>query len=255
MSAKPTIVWFRQDLRLRDHPALTAAVKSGAPIIPLYVLDDAAAGRWKSGGASRWWLAKSLEALGHDIAERGSRLILRRGDTAKILKRIVEESGASAVYVTRGYEPWAVALETKVHKLFERSDVVFKRFGGRLLREPEDLCTTSGAAYQVFTPFWRAFRRDFKPPKALAAPARFAPVPKEIASDRISDWRLMPTTPDWSGGLVQTWRPGEHGAQARLEAFVAADLPNYVAGRDRLDIDGTSRLSPHLAFGEISPSA
>lgn len=255
MSAKPTIIWFRHDLRLRDHPALTAAVRSGAPVIPLYVLDDAAAGQWKSGGASRWWLAKSLEALSRDIAERGSRLILRQGDTARVLKRIVEESGASAIYVTRCYEPWAVALEVKLQRLLKGLDVEFKRFGGRLLREPEDLRTASGAAYQVFTPFWRAFRRDFRPPEAMDAPARLTPVPEEIASDRISDCRLVPTKPDWSGGLAQTWRPGEHGAQARLEEFVAADLANYVTGRDRLDVDGTSRLSPHLAFGEISAAA
>lgn len=255
MTESVTIVWFRNDLRLHDHPALTAAVKRGGPIIPLFILDDAVAGHWKAGGASRWWLAKSLEALRHDIAQRGARLILRRGDTESVLKRLINESDATAIYATRGYEPWAVALEEKLHKSFDGSGVTFKRFGGYLLREPEELRTSSGAAYQVFTPFWRAFRKEFSAPKALAAPRHLGPVPDAIASDDISDWKLSPTKPDWSGGLADAWRPGEHGAQTRLKKFVGNGLANYADGRDRLDMEGTSRLSPHLAFGEISPAA
>ncbi|WP_414462163.1 cryptochrome/photolyase family protein [Hyphomicrobium sp. DY-1] len=255
MTESATIVWFRNDLRLHDHPALTAAVKRGGPVIALFILDDAAAGRWKLGGASRWWLTKSLEALSHDIAQRGARLILRRGDTESILKRLVDESGVTAIYVTRSYEPWATGMEEKLHKSFGGSGVVFKRFGGRLLREPEDLRTSSGAAYQVFTPFWRAFRKEFSAPKALAAPRHLGSVPDAIASDDISDWKLAPTKPDWSGGLAEAWRPGERGAQLRLKNFVSEGLANYDDGRDRLYAEGTSRLSPHLAFGEISPAA
>jgi deoxyribodipyrimidine photo-lyase len=253
--ASPVIVWFRSELRLEDHPALSAAVKSGAPVLPLYILDDAAADRWKPGGASRWWLAKSLDALGRDIAKRGGRLILRRGDTARELTRAVEESGATAIHFTRGYEPWSGALESGLHTLFSGMDVAFKRFGGRLLQEPEDLRTASGNPYQVFTPFWRAFRRDFSPSRPVAAPERFSAPPREIASDEISHWKLLPVKPDWSGGLTAAWEPGEDGARVRLETFIAGTLSSYATGRDRLDQFGTSHLSPHLAFGEISPAA
>lgn len=255
MTESVTIVWFRNDLRLHDHPALTAAIKRDGRIIPLFILDDAAAGHWKAGGASRWWLAKSLDALSHDIARRGARLILRRGDTERVLKHIVKETGATAIYATRGYEPWAVTLEEKLHKSFDKAGVAFKRFGGRLLREPEDLRTSSGAAYQVFTPFWRAFRKEFVAPKELAAARRLDPVPGTIASDQLSDWMLTPRKPDWSGGLAEAWQPGEQGAQLRLKNFVEDGLENYASGRDQLAMEGTSRLSPHLAFGEISPAA
>jgi deoxyribodipyrimidine photo-lyase len=255
MSANPIIVWFRNDLRLHDHPALSAAVKSGGPILPLYILDDAAPGAWKLGGASRWWLAKSLEALGSDIAERGGRLILRKGDTERELQRIVEETRARAIYFTRGYEPWSVALENRLPRTFASSGVEIKRFSGRLLREPEELKTSTGSTYQVFTPFWRAFRQDFSAPKAIAAPKELSAVVAKLASDELSDWNLLPTKPDWAGGLDEAWKPGERAARSRLKNFVADALSDYATGRDRMASDGSSRLSPHLAFGEISPAA
>jgi deoxyribodipyrimidine photo-lyase len=254
MSDNPVIVWFRSDLRMRDHPALTAAVKTGAPVLPLYILDDSAAAEWKAGGASLWWLAKSLEALSADIRHRGGRLILRRGKTVSELGRVMEETGARAVYFTRGYEPSTVALENKLHDAFARSGVALKRFGGHLLKEPEELKTSAGKSYQVFTPFWKAFRQDFTVPKPLAAPQLNA-VSDKIASDEIADWNLLPTKPDWSGGLAETWQPGERGAQSRLKNFISDALSEYATGRDQLAATGTSRLSASLAFGEISPAA
>jgi deoxyribodipyrimidine photo-lyase len=255
MSSSPIIVWFRSDLRLQDHPALSAAVKTGAPVYPVYILDDKAAGRWKLGGASRWWLANSLDALSRDIAHRGGRLILRQGDTAAELGRIVKETGATAVHFTRGYEPSATALEVRLKALFDDVGIAFKRYGGRLLREPEELCTASGKSYQVFTPFWRAFGRDFTAPKPLPAPKQLGAPPRSLKSDTIADWSLLPVKPDWSDGLTKTWGPGEAGAHARLKDFIAGALAGYAKSRDRLDQTGTSRLSPHLAFGEISPAA
>ncbi|MFT3730307.1 MAG: deoxyribodipyrimidine photo-lyase [Hyphomicrobium sp.] len=255
MSGGPIIVWFRNDLRLHDHPALTAAVKSGAKIIPLYILDETSRDHWTLGAASKWWLAKSLASLARDIKRRGNELILRRGDPAHELMRLVAETDAVAVHVTRGYEPRSVMLEEKLHASLGKSGVAFKRFGGRLLREPEDVRTSSGGSYQVFTPFWRAFRKDFNLPKALPAPQRIDAIRKAVASDNISLWALSPTSPDWSGGMSATWQPGEDGARQRLDHFIAKDLAGYSERRDRLADLGTSRLSPHLAFGEISPSA
>lgn len=255
MSGEPIIVWFRSELRLRDHPALAAAISSGRPVFPVYVLDDAAAGRWKLGSAQRWWLARSLACLGRDIAHRGGRLILRRGDTVAELRRVVEETCASAVHFTRGYEPHWIALEHRLKAQFDGVGIALKRYGGRLLREPEELRTASDRPYQVFTPFWRAFRRDFLAPRPILAPDRLSPPPPSIKSEEIADWNLLSVSLGWSGGLARTWRPGEDNAQTRLKDFIRNVLPTYGKDRDRLDRLGTSRLSPHLAFGEISAAA
>lgn len=255
MSATPILVWFRSELRLRDHPALSAAVKTGAPVFPVYILDDAAGARWTLGGASRWWLAKSLEALSGDIARCGGQLILRRGDSVAELRRLAEEAGASAIYFTRGYEPWARAVESRLKSQVQDLGVGVKRFGGRLLLEPEEVRTESGKPYQIFSPFWRAFRRDLSLPRLLAAPKELAPPPRSLKSDSIAEWGLLPARPDWSGGLAKAWQPGESRAQSRLVEFATGALSDYANGRDRLARPGTSRLSPHLAFGEVSAAA
>ena len=176
MSRKPVVLWFRNDLRLSDHAALVAASRSGAPVIPLYILDDNLPGRWAPGGASRWWLAKSLAALADDLAKRGAKLILRRGDTAAELPRIVAETGATGVYFTRSYEPWSVAFEDDLKANFDFADIGCRRFGGRSLREPEDVRTAAGEAYAVYTPFWRKFTDGFTTAKPLSAPERFEPL-------------------------------------------------------------------------------
>ncbi len=182
-------------------------------------------------------------------------MILRRGDAAIELQRAVHEIGATGIYFTRGYEPFAVATENLLHSRLTAKGIAFKRYGGRLLREPEELRTSSGRVYQVFTPFWRAFLKEFLVAHELAAPRDFNAPSLDIASDDLADWGLSPTKPDWAGGLSDTWRPGEAGARARLKKFTSNALFDYASARDRLDQDGTSRLSPHLAFGEISPAA
>ncbi|MET1046993.1 MAG: deoxyribodipyrimidine photo-lyase [Hyphomicrobium sp.] len=257
MSARPrpVIVWFRSDLRLDDHPALSAAIKTGAPVIPLYILDDGIGGRWKRGAASRWWLAKSLEALASDISQRGGRLILRRGETISELRHVADEADASAIYFTREYEPATIALENQLNVSFSGGEILLKRYGGTLLREPEDLRTSSGGSYQVFTPFWRAFQSDLTVARVIAAPEKLEAPACSLTSDDIADWALLPVKPDWSGGLAEAWQPGARGAQDQLKTFVDDALNIYAKDRDRLDHFGTSRLSPHLAFGEISPAA
>jgi deoxyribodipyrimidine photo-lyase len=254
MSEAPVVVWFRADLRLADNRALTAAVKSGAPLLLLFILDDQTPGVWKLGGASRWWLNKSLSVLAGDIEARGGMLILRRGDAAKELPRVASEAGASAVYFTRGYEPGAVALEESLKAVFEKAGVAFKRYGGQLLREPEEMRTKMGDVYKVYTPFSRALMQDFQPPKALPAPKTLQGPTKLPKSDKLAAWGLHPTKPDWSGGFDQYWQPGEAGAQKKLKAFIASALKTYNEDRNRPDKPGTSRLSPHLHFGEISPA-
>ena len=246
-------MWFRQDLRLADNHALAAAVHTGRPVIPIYVLDDAAAGAWAMGGASRWWLNGSLESLGRELRRRRSRLILLRGRTEEVLLGIARTTGADAIYFTRAYEPWAAALERSLNAACKRAGVALLRYPGNLLREPGSVCTGSGEPYRVFTPFYRALAAMDHTPPAPEPPATI-PAPRSWPrSADLEDWDLLPTKPDWAGGLRATWSPGEDGAARRLEALLGNALAGYAEDRDRPDQPGTSMLSPHLHFGEVSP--
>jgi deoxyribodipyrimidine photo-lyase len=247
------ILWFRNDLRLTDNAALHAAAAANGPIIPLYILDDDAPGRWRPGGASRWWLHGSLAALAESLSAVKSRLILARGPTREILPRFAAETGATAIYCSRAYEPWAIALEADLKAELERTGIALKRHRGALLFEPEALRTRQGAPFQIYTPFARtAFASGdvgavLPSPRTLRAPERWP------ASDELADWHLIPKHPDWASGLTAAWSPGEKAAQARLDAFLENDVARYHEHRNRPDLSATSRLSPHLHHGEISP--
>ena len=253
MSDKPILVWFRRDLRLTDHPALDAAIKAGAPVIPVYILDDKTPGVWRLGGASRWWLANSLRTLEASLRKVGSQLILRRGAAVEVLVELAGETGAVAVYFTRGYEPFIVEQEKRLREALDDAGIVCRRFGGHLLVEPEGVETKAGEPFKVFTPFYKAclqvesVGRVLTAPKKLPSPSRW---PKSDALDR---WGLEPTKPDWAREMRDYWTPGEQGARDRLQEFIGEALASYKKERDRPDIDGTSRISPYLAFGEISP--
>ncbi len=254
MSPKPIILWFRNDLRLADNRALIAAAALGRPIVPVFILDDEAPGAWARGGASRWWLAGSLESLSKALEKAGSRLILRRGASVSILTTLAKETGADLVYVSRAYEPWAAKLETDVHDALAAAGVEFKRTSGALLFEPERLRTKAGDPFKVYTPFWRALREVGDPQQPKPAPKKIAAPASWSKSDTLADWKLSPSKPDWAGGMRETWSPGEDGAQKRLTTFLKTALRDYATNRDRPDMPSTSRLSPHLHFGEISPA-
>jgi deoxyribodipyrimidine photo-lyase len=247
----PTVLWFRQDLRLRDHPALVAAAAAG-PVLPVYILDDDAPGRWRMGGASRWFLHGALEELAAALKERGGFLALRRGKATDILRELAKDVGAASVHFTRRYEPFAVKEEAALRRALDASGVACKRYGGSLLAEPEDIRTGGGEPYKVFSPFWRALRQAAEPEPAKQVP-RGLSFAAPIASDDLADWGLLPTKPDWAGGLRETWKSGEEGARSQLKSFLSEALKTYPEDRDRPDRDGTSRLSPYLHFGAISP--
>jgi len=249
----PVILWFQQDLRVQDHPALSAAVACGRPVVPVYILDDEAPGVWAPGGASRWWLHNSLASLRSSLEKLGSGLILRRGPARKVLARLIAETGATSVFVTRRYEPHAANLERELAADFTKGGIDFRRFGGTLLFEPEALATKEGRPYKVFTPFYKACLAKFPAASPAKAPSPLAAPPQLSRSDRLADWDLLPASPDWAGGLRATWSPGEQGAEARLDTFLTSVMGDYETDRDRPDKPGTSRMSPHLHFGEISP--
>jgi len=249
----PIILWYRQDLRVADHPALTAAADTGAPVLPLFVWDDETPGAWAPGGAGRWWLAGSLEALEADLGARGSRLILRRGPAPEVLRRLARETGAAGIYFTRRYEPSHAAEEDTVAQDCRKAGLSCRRFGGGLLFEPEAIRTKSGGPFRVFTPFYKACLTEGGIRRPVPAPKEIRPPEDWPTSDALAEWRWRPTAPNWALGFEALWRPGSAGAEARLDGFLDEGLGAYAEDRDRPDRAGTSALSPHLHFGEISP--
>ncbi|MBR0857674.1 cryptochrome/photolyase family protein [Bradyrhizobium liaoningense] len=249
-SAPPIIVWFRDDLRLSDHPALHAAAGTGAPVICLYVLDETA-GR-APGGAARWWLAQSLRALGAEIAARGGSLVLRKGPAAKIIPEVARDSGASAVHWNEIAQAPHQAVEKQLEAALAKLGVDSQSFPGDLLVHPAAIRNKEGRGLRVFTPFWRRVLWLGDPPKPLPAPKQLRPGP-QLASEALESWKLEPSKPDWAGGLRERWTPGEVSARARLRDFLKHTARFYVGDRDRPDREGASGLSPHLRFGELSP--
>jgi deoxyribodipyrimidine photo-lyase len=247
-----TLLWIGRDLRLADNPALAAALARGRPIVPVFVHDDADAGPWAPGGAARWWLEAALAALQESLRRRGSALVLRRGPAESAIERLVEETGADAVYWNRRYEPWALARGQRLKTALKGRGIEARSFNGALLTEPLNLRNQKGEPYRVFTPFWKALRSVEIGAAAPAPPA--LPRPSEFPeSEPLSSWRLRPSAPDWAAGLRAAWTPGETGAQARLAEFAQAAALDYRERRDLPGVAGTSRLSPHLHFGEIGP--
>ncbi|TPG17648.1 deoxyribodipyrimidine photo-lyase [Sphingomonas koreensis] len=242
----PVLLWFRRDLRLSDQAALVAAAHEGA-VIPVYVLEDETPKHRAMGGASRWWLHHSLAALDASLRDKGSRLILRRGKADEELAKLAEETGAGRVHAIRHYEPWWRNAERALGKTL---DLVLH--DGNYLAPPGSVTTGSGQPYKIYTPFWRALTGVMPPPDPLNRP-RDIPAPTSWPdSDALSDWQLLPTRPNWAAGFGDEWTPGEVGARARLDAFVDA-AARYEARRNLPSEEGTSRLSPHLHFGEVSP--
>ena len=252
MATSATIVWFRQDLRLADNPALTAAADRGAPVLAVYVLDDETPGCWRLGGASRWWLHHSLAALGRSLATHGVPLVLRCGRSAPVLAKLAAEAGAAAVFWNGHLEPHWRQAESEVQQGLAAQGVGCRAFGLPLLFEPTRVVGRSGGAFKVFTPFWRACLAAAPPATPLPAPKRLHGVEGFADGSTIEDLRLLPTKPDWSAGLSASWSPGETEAQARLAAFLDYELAGYAALRDRPEPGATSRLSPALHFGELS---
>ncbi len=242
------IVWFRNDLRLSDNPSLAAALDQAERVLPIFILDETI------GGAARWWLHHSLAALAADLHRRGAGLVLRRGDPAKIIPELAAAAKAGSVHVSLGFEPAARAAEDRVEAALQKSGVALTRHGGATLFHPEAIKTQAGGPFNVFTPFSRACFEHGVPDEIVPTPDKILGVTK-IAGDRLDDWELLPTRPDWAGGLRAGWTPGEAGARQRLATFLDGPIKDYDKGRDLPGETGTSMLSPHSHHGEISPRA
>jgi deoxyribodipyrimidine photo-lyase len=248
-----SIVWFRNDLRLADNPALIAGLGSGHPVLPVYVLDEETEGVRLPGAATRWWLHHSLQSLDAGLHALGSRLILRRGPAERAIVDLAAECDARTVYWNRVYDQGSRERDARLKQALSRRGVAAESLKANLLFEPSEVKTLAGEPFKVFTAFWRACRGRPSPGHPLPAPKRLLTPEIRPAGDRLAAWRLTPSAPDWSGGLGASWVPGEAGAIARLMAFLDETMARYRETRDMPAADGTSRLSPHIAFGEISP--
>lgn len=248
----PTILWLRRDLRLSDQAALIAAAAAG-PVIPVYILDDETPKHRRMGSASRWWLHHSLASLAHDLERAGSRLILRRGVAADIIAKLARDVGAAGVHALRHYEPWWINAERALTKALPPGCTLHLHDGNYLL-PPGSVVTGAGTPFKIYTPFWRALSGHMPPPPARPAPQRLDAPGGWPASDALSDWQLLPAKPDWAGGFKEEWHPGQAGADDRLDRFESA-ASQYDGRRNLPSVEGCSRLSPHLHFGEISPAA
>lgn len=249
---KTVIVWFRQDLRLSDNPAFFEACKISKNIIPVYILDDYSPGKWKLGGASRWWLHHSLLSLSEKLRRMGTNLVLAKGNSSEILSEIARKSNSSHIFWNRCYEPYSIKRDEKIKKLLGESGIIAKSFNGSLLFEPWEIKNKQGSYFKVYTAFWKSCLAESSVNPPLPEPKLKLNGSKLFFLD-IEELNLLPKTPDWSSGLKELWQPGEEGAKKQLSNFLDGPLDKYTAGRDIPGISGTSRLSPHIHFGEISP--
>ena len=248
----PALVWFRQDLRLSDNPALAAALERGSPVVPVYVWAPEEEGAWPPGAASKWWLARSLADLSAALEQRGSRLIVRRGPTDETLRCLATETGATAVFWSRRYEPAAVTRDSDLKSKLHARGLLAESFNGSLLFEPWTIRNQSGQPFRIFTAFWRACLAKSIASPSMDAPKRLRPPERWPRSLALADLNLEPVV-DWAAGFREVWQPGELGAMRQLKRFLEEALTGYPVNRDRPGVAGTSRLSPHLHFGEISP--
>lgn len=253
---KPTILWFRRDLRLADHPMLAAAVQEGVPVIALYVHENDGATR-PLGGASKWWLERSLVAFEGQLAALGVRLIIRQGAASAVVSGLVREVGAGAVYWSRLYDPDTIARDKLIKQQLEEQGVRVQSYNANLLFEPWTVKTKTGTPFKVFTPFWKSCMEGcaHTVSDVLPAPAALPAYSGQgsLQTVPVAALKLYTAKPDWAKGWDILWRPGEQGAQQRLEQFLSEGFGGYAEGRDYPAKPSTSRLSPHLHWGEISP--
>lgn len=249
-TATTAIIWFRNDLRLSDNAALLKACQH-QNVIPVYIFDENA-GR-KLGAAKRLWLHHALNDLILNLRAIGSELILRSGDEKTVLKEIIDETKVDAVYWNRRYEPDAIKTDTELKNALKNQNIIVESFSGHLLHEPTQLKTKAGTPFRVFTPFWKTLDATIEVDAPYPAPTTIPQAPVDIVSIDLNDFNLLPTKPDWSAGIMERFTPGETAVHKVLTDYLDGEVENYKDNRDFPALDATSKLSPYLTFGEISP--
>jgi deoxyribodipyrimidine photo-lyase len=248
-----TLVWFRRDLRLADNPALEAAAATGEPVIPVYIFAPGEESPWAPGGASRWWLHGSLSQLCSSLHAIGSSLCIRQSENSlATLEELARECGARRILWNRCYEPAAIERDQKIKSALRDAGLETESYNGTLLHEPWTIRTQGGGPFQVFSAFWRSCKSLDDPPEPKPAPEALRAPASWPGTHTLESLGLLPTL-DWPGGLKAAWTPGSDAAHSHLERFLAESFDDYGNQRDRPAVRGTSRLSPHLHFGEIGP--
>ena len=245
------IAWFRNDLRLHDNPALHHAAHSGAAILPIYI-DETTSNPWAPGAASRWWRHHSLKALDDALEQRGNRLHLFQGEAETILSALIKNTDATAVYANRRYEPENEAIDIAIQRALQQQGIPFHIYDANLLNPPEAILNQQGQPYKVFTPYYKASLAHGLDTHTHSVPESIPAYGKAIKSIELEALQLLPKI-GWDKEFYAHWTPGEAAARQRMHDFIHGSLQRYPQQRDIPSIDGTSRLSPHLHFGEISP--
>jgi deoxyribodipyrimidine photo-lyase len=249
---RPSILWFRKDLRLDDNHALHAAIEAGGPIVSVYIREPAAHNIGPLGSAQSWWLHHSLETLQESLRSLGTDLLLLSGAADRVLADLADRIGARSIFFNRAYE--RSSQDREIVPTLKKRQIAVHTFHGQLLSDPLGIRTSAGAAFRVFTPFWNALQKRDEPHEPIEAPSRISAYPGPLPSEDLEDWNLLPQKPNWASHFPAAWSPGEQGAQQRLAEIIDRKLQNYRDGRDLAAEENTSHLSPHLAFGEISPA-
>ena len=248
---RPVIFWFRRDLRLRDNPALRWAAEQQRPVICVFIFDDLSS-EWNLGGASRWWLHHSIESLQQDLKAAGNRLRLFAGNTTETLKTIVDATDACALAWNRRYEPELIELDKNIKASYKEQNIEVFSAPGNLSHEPWQVAREGRYPYKVFTAYWRASLKHQSLPVTATVTKLKASGKKLKTELTIAQLNLLPTLP-WADDFPNHWTPGEKGADKNLKSLLKAPITEYDQARDIPSVDGTSQLSPHLAFGEITP--
>ncbi len=247
------ICWFRRDLRLTDNAALMHAVQSAQHVIPVFIHAPEEESPWQPGAASHWWLHHSLQSLSDALAQLGSRLIIRDGNSLSALQQLIHETSATLVTWNRLYEPACIARDTHIKKMLRESAVEVHSDNSALLFEPWSIQTKQHTPFKVFTPFWRSCQLQLpQQPAPLAAPTHLTTIPQQLTSLPLNELELLPRI-KWDTGMRQRWRVGEQPALQTLQRFLDGHIQDYSLQRDRPSMSGTSSLSPHLHFGAIGP--
>ena len=251
-SHSPILVWLRKDLRLRDHPAFEAAILEKRPILPLYIWDPEEGGEWSPGAASRWWLHHALLSLAKDIQGLGGTLVVRKGKAAEILPRIAKEHNIRKIFYSRAYDPPGITTQEAVEEALDEAGLDTGSFNASLLQEPWETKNGTGKPFQVFTPYWRKSRQVIYREPAEYAPAKLSFIKQQEPASSVDSLGLLPDH-SWHQKLESHWDVSEDAAHQQLQRTVEEVTRSYATRRNHPSVDGTSRLSPYLAWGLISP--
>ncbi|MCP0914689.1 MULTISPECIES: cryptochrome/photolyase family protein [Legionella] len=243
------LFWFRQDLRCDDNAALAAACNRHNLLIPLYIDSDNP--QRLCGAAQKWWLHHSLLALNNYLCTQNTRLCLKQGNPLDVLMQLIKQHQVTHIYWNECIEPELRKEEQQIKSILQQNGIQIETYPPNLFFTPAKIHTQQQTIFKRFTPFWRYCLQHLAPPPP--AVIKKWPACPAFSSEQLDDWHLLPAKPDWASNFKDYWQPGEQGAQEKLQQFIEDELAAYDKNRDLPARQATSRLSPHLHFGEISP--